>query len=157
MVKIGEHIQLVEEARQGREDSMNRLAELAGERLYGYVLRCTLNAEISGDIVQECLLEMAKLLGKLDQVDRFWPWLYRIAFNKIQNHRRREMRRQAVSLSDSAEPSDLSAGENGEGLAHLIGEELKQEIPPPSELAMLASIILHRSEGEESLQLIPPP
>ena len=79
-------IELVEQARQGDKASLNRLAEMARERLRVYVYRLTQKDDLTQEIVQESLLEMCKILGKLQKTDRFWPWLYGIATNKLHRH-----------------------------------------------------------------------
>ena len=93
-----DYIRLVEQAQHGDRDSMDRLAEIARKRLGEHVYRITLQANLTQDIVQESMLEMFKVLGKLRQVDKFWPWLYGIAFNKIRHHNRSQGRKKTVSL-----------------------------------------------------------
>jgi len=77
---------LVQQSQLGDKDSLNRLAEAVRVRLYSYIYRCTLAEDISHDIVQESILKMLESLGDLRQVDQFWPWLYKIALNKIHSH-----------------------------------------------------------------------
>jgi RNA polymerase sigma factor (sigma-70 family) len=88
----GDYIELVRTAQSGDEGSLNRLAESARERLRVYVYRLTLEDEKTEDIVQESMLEMFKVLGKLKKAERFWPWLYGIAINKTHRHHRTERR-----------------------------------------------------------------
>lgn len=83
MVDKDNYIELVEQAQLGDEQSLNRLAELARERLRVYVYRLTLSDDLTQDVLQESMLEMFKFLDKLEKADRFWPWLRRIAANKI--------------------------------------------------------------------------
>ncbi len=64
-----DYTELVEKAQLGDEASMNRLAELARESLRRYVFRVTLDEAIPQDIVQEVMLEMFKVLGKLKRVE----------------------------------------------------------------------------------------
>jgi len=118
------YIELVERARLGDKDSLDRLAELARERLSVYVYRLTLQDDLAQEIVQESMLEMCKILGKLQRADRFWPWLYGVAVNKIRRHRRTEstQRRLAMSQAKHAYPPK----QREEGLENLVGQELKQ-------------------------------
>ena len=92
-------IELVARAQQGDKESLNRLAEMGRERLRVYVYRLTQKDDLTQEIVQESLLEMCKVLGKLQKTDRFWPWLYGIATNKLHRHYRTEkaMRHAAAS------------------------------------------------------------
>lgn len=113
---------LVAKAQEGCEVSRNRLAEQFEGRLSQYVYRLTLNPDITEDIVQETILDMFKELGKLRKRELFWPWMRRIAFNKVYTaHREREREIglfQRISLTKPHEES--------KGLAKLIGEELQQ-------------------------------
>ncbi|MBN1764066.1 MAG: RNA polymerase sigma factor [Sedimentisphaerales bacterium] len=93
----GEPIQLVEQARQGHPESLELLAGQCRPRLEEYVFRLTLDRDLTGDIVQECMLNMVKLLGKLEHSDRFWPWLRRMAFNKLCDTRKAQIRQKKMN------------------------------------------------------------
>ncbi|MFZ0035097.1 MAG: sigma-70 family RNA polymerase sigma factor [Sedimentisphaerales bacterium] len=123
-----DYIELVEQARFGNRESLDILAQRTRGRLYAYVYRIMLQEDISQDIVQESMLEMFNNLDELEQADRFWPWLCKIAFNKVRRHYKKELSHRTVSISDAAY-GDWPQGElrDGQtGLTALIGEELKQ-------------------------------
>ena len=116
--------ELVEKAQHGDGESLNRLSEHARQQLYTYVFRLTMRDELSQDVVQESMLEMFRFLDKLERADRFWPWLRRIALNKVYHHYTREKARRTVPLS---EEGYAGVGEQEhEGLANLVSQELKQ-------------------------------
>jgi len=124
------YIELVRRAKLGDRESIGNLAELARPRLYAYVFRITLRDDAAQDIVQESILEMVRLLDKLDNADRFWPWLRSIAFGKICRHFKENQRQQAAlsaKLQNGGPPKEgpekISAG-----LAKLLSDELKQII-----------------------------
>ncbi len=126
MHKDGDYNELVRQAQLGNRKSMDRLTAVAAERLYEHVYRITLQSNLSQDIVQESMLEMFKILGKLKKVDGFWPWLCGIAFNKIRHHKRSQRRHRTVGLSDMGyEPFGK---DKQDGLAELISQELKQSV-----------------------------
>jgi RNA polymerase sigma-70 factor (ECF subfamily) len=85
-----DYIRLVQQAQLGDKECLNRLAEAVRERLYSYVYRHTLVDDLTHDIVQESILKMLEALGELREADQFWPWLYKIALNKIRLHHRKE-------------------------------------------------------------------
>ena len=64
---------------------MGRLAVLVWEQLYPFVFRTTLDRDATEDILQETLLTMLRRLDSLRDDERFWPWIYRIAWSKIRN------------------------------------------------------------------------
>jgi DNA-directed RNA polymerase specialized sigma24 family protein len=88
---------LIHEAQLGNKDSMNRLAELASERLYAYIYRLTLDQALTQDILQETILFMIQSINQLEHVDNFWGWLFRTAMGKVQHYYRDLQRRKAVS------------------------------------------------------------
>jgi len=117
-------IELVERAQQGDKPSLNRLAEMARDRLRVYVYRLTQKDDLTQEIVQESLLEMCKILGKLQKTDRFWPWLYGIATNKLHRHYRTEKAMRHAAAAEERRRGTMQ--EREQGLEDLVGEELKQ-------------------------------
>lgn len=83
-----ESIPFLAEARSGDRVAMGNLARLVWDRVYSFAFRTTLDHNTAEDIVQETLLAMICRLGTLRDSRRFWPWIYRIAWSKIQNGRR---------------------------------------------------------------------
>ena len=124
MDRQASEIELVERAQQGDKPSLNRLAEMARDRLRVYVYRLTQKDDLTQEIVQESLLEMCKVLGKLQKTDRFWPWLYGIATNKLHRHYRTEKAMKHAAASEERRRGSMEDRE--QGLEDLVGEELKQ-------------------------------
>jgi len=121
-----DYITLVETARRGDKESLNELAGIARERLRVYVYRLTLQEDLTQEIVQESLLEMCRVLGKLKRTDRFWSWLYGIATNKLRRHHRTER-----ALRNAAAHEERRRGpmkERQGGLENMVSQELKQII-----------------------------
>jgi len=81
--------QLLSEARSGSRASMGRLAGIVRERLYPFVFRTTLNHDLTEDVLQETLLTMVGQVACLRDKRRFWPWVFRIAWSKLQDNNRR--------------------------------------------------------------------
>ena len=79
------YIQFLAEARSGGQAGMSRLAVLVWERLYPFVFRTTQDRDATEDVIQETLLTMLCRLGSLRDGQRFWAWIYRIAWSKIQD------------------------------------------------------------------------
>ena len=118
------YIELAKQARAGDKEAMNRLAETVREPLRIYVSRLTLDYDLAQDIVQETLLEMFRFLDKLEKIDRFWPWLLRIATSKVKDHYGRQ-RGNKIPLSNI---SNLQSQDRQHALKSLIGRELEQVI-----------------------------
>jgi RNA polymerase sigma-70 factor (ECF subfamily) len=124
MVNHKEHAELIRKARLGDKASLSRLAEVARVHLREYVLRLTLQEDLTEDIVQETILEMFKVFDKLKKADRFWAWLHGIAFNKIRSHYGKKWRHKTTSLSDVAH--EITTEESQNALADMVNRELKQ-------------------------------
>lgn len=114
---------LISEAKNGDQVRMNHLIEQVRPRLHDFVYRLTLDYHETQDIVQESLTDMAKCLGKLEDHDKFWPWLRRIALNKKNNFRRNENR---IKQSEKMHPA--AQAEPARGLSELISKELSETI-----------------------------
>ncbi|MHC4616693.1 MAG: RNA polymerase sigma factor [Planctomycetota bacterium] len=124
MEKDINYVRLVKQAQLGDKECLGELARLAEESLRCDVYRMTLRRDLTQDIVQETILEMLKILGNLKEADRFWPWLYKIAINKLRQHHRQEGRHSTVPMSAVR---DLDEAQDGrEAMSDLVTEELKQ-------------------------------
>ena len=124
MEKNIDYVQLVTQAQLGDKECLNRLAEAVNERLYTYIYRYTLSDELTEDIVQESILKMLEVLNELKEADRFWPWLFKIALNKIFSHRRAEHKRRTVS-KPAAGLGDAQR-DRQTAIANVVGQELKE-------------------------------
>lgn len=117
---------LVEEALGGNRRSLDHLAELVHAPLRSYVFRITLNEDLTDDIVQETIIEMFKIIPQLKEEGAFWPWLCKIALNKIRLQGRTQSRRRQLLAEHARRLADRRSDE--EGLAAEISREIRQAI-----------------------------
>ncbi|MBN1361466.1 MAG: RNA polymerase sigma factor [Sedimentisphaerales bacterium] len=123
MCDLTDYAELVKKAQLGDRGSLDRLAEAARVRLHEYVFRLTLDEDLTGDILQESILEMLRIFGKLRRAEKFWPWLCGIAFNKVRNHYGKSWRRKTRAFSETGyEPEKQSRDDT---LAEVVTDELK--------------------------------
>lgn len=73
-------------ARSGSREDMESLAVAVWEQLYPFVLRTTWDPDLTEDILQETLITVVLELSSLRDTRKFWPWVYRIAWSKIQDN-----------------------------------------------------------------------
>ena len=118
-----DQIELIGRAQCGDRQCLGQLAKQARSRLYTYVYRLTQKDDLAQEIVQESLLEMCKVIGKLKKADRFWPWLYGIATNKLRRHYRTEQTQRRAAISSIKRKNSLK--DRQDGLENLVSEELK--------------------------------
>ena len=130
MSDSGVYIPFLAEARSGDRVALGRLAGLVWDRVYSFAFRTTLDHNEAEDIVQETLLAMICRLSTLHDNRRFWPWIYRIAWSKIQNgHRARRLRSCLATrlLGSKAAASDGVASDDTPLDAH-IREETAERV-----------------------------
>jgi RNA polymerase sigma factor (sigma-70 family) len=124
MINHEKHAELIKKAQLGDKASLNRLAEAARVHLHEYVLRLTLQEDLTQDIVQESILEMFKVFDKLKKAESFRAWLDGIAFNKVRSHYGRRWRHKTISLTDMGR--EISTEDGRDALADMVNKELKQ-------------------------------
>jgi len=124
------YIQFLAGARAGEQAATGRLATMVWERLYPFVFRTTLDRDATEDVIQETLLTMLHRLDSLRDPERFWPWIYRIAWSKIRNRLRdRRLRSlyERVMLRDANEENAACTGDISP-LDAQVREETLQEV-----------------------------
>jgi len=152
------YVALAAKARLGDKPSLEKLTELVQPRLYAYVYRIILEKNLAQDIVQEALLEMVKVIEKLEKPDSFWPWLRGIAYNRIRLQYARQYRHRTVSISNLQLEDRQRA--RPEGLANLMTQELRQivfnamQTLKPNHRAVLAMRCYENMEYSQIAQLM---
>ena len=117
---------LLVQARSGSRTGMERLAVIVWKRLYPAVFHATWNHDLTEDILQETLLAVVQEVNALRDIQRFWPWVHRIARNKIQDHlRRAQLQASSKTLLQRRSTDDK---ENGNVLDAKIHEEKLQQL-----------------------------
>jgi RNA polymerase sigma-70 factor (ECF subfamily) len=73
---------LIGQARRENVEAYNMLVSRWEKRIYNYLLRLVKNREDALDLSQDVFLKAYQNLRKLEDPDRFAPWIYRIAHNE---------------------------------------------------------------------------
>ena len=107
---------------------MERLAAAVREQLYPFVLRTTWDHDLTEDILQETLLTMIREIGSLRETRRFWPWVYRIAWSKIQDNARSARLHSAAKETLLRSQPDNGHGGNGNILDTSIQAETRERL-----------------------------
>jgi RNA polymerase sigma-70 factor (ECF subfamily) len=83
---------LVTDAKTGDRKSLERLAALFHQKVFGLVYHRTGNRMDAEDLTQDVFVEMTKSIKKLRDPRSFKGWLCRIALNRVKDfHRRRKL------------------------------------------------------------------
>ncbi|MBN2316483.1 MAG: RNA polymerase sigma factor [Sedimentisphaerales bacterium] len=117
---------ILNQARSGSRTGMERLASMTWKRLYPFVFHLTWNHDLTEDILQETLLAVVREVNALRDTGRFWPWVHRIARNKIQDNLRRSRLQDSGKTHLRNQSGD--ANTNGNLLDAKIHEEKIQRL-----------------------------
>lgn len=93
---------LIQKARRGDVDAFNVLVSRWERRVFTYLVRLVGDREDALDLAQETFLKAYRGLARLDDIERFPQWLFRIAHNQAMS----ELRKGRLPLSDE---DDLEA------------------------------------------------
>ena len=119
--------ELLCQARSGSRADMGHLAVIVRERMYPFALRTTLDPDAAEDIVQETLLSVVRGIGRLRENARFWPWVYRIGWNKIQDYlRKRRLRSSGKALLALDQSHDTRSHSESPLEAQILAERLRK-------------------------------
>jgi len=127
--------ELLSRCQAGDRAAWDTLVDAYWQRLFGYALRATGNAELAQDLVQETFLRIVQRLGKYDDQGKFEAWLFRILVNLVRDHGR----------SLSRHPTQSTVIEAG-GERIEMTDELAAKVPAPHEP-------LHHREDVDALQV----
>ncbi|MBM4029146.1 MAG: sigma-70 family RNA polymerase sigma factor [Planctomycetes bacterium] len=139
-------ISFLAEARSGGQTALSRLALLVRERLYPFLLHTTRDRDATEDVLQDTLLTMLRRLPSLRDNERFWPWIYRIAWNKVQDRLRDRRQR---SLYESA----VRRGPDGGGYSYRDSNPLEAQVRAESLQQVCAAISQLNRQQRDILQL----
>jgi RNA polymerase sigma factor (sigma-70 family) len=90
---------LVCQAQKGDRASLDGLVRVVQPKLHAHFLRMTPDIDLAADFTQETMLRMLRGLVRLQNPQSFWPWLFRIAGNLLNDHYRRNGRSGATRFS----------------------------------------------------------
>lgn len=79
-------------ARRGDQDACSKLVNLWHKRIYNYALKYIGSHDEAMDVTQKTFINMYRRISHLDEVEKFKPWLYRIASNVCHEEYRRRKR-----------------------------------------------------------------
>lgn len=108
---------LVDAARGGDREAMDRLLRLHYDRVFAVCRRITGSDADAADAAQEALISIVRSIGKFDGRSSFGTWVYRIATNASLDELRRRRRRPA--LTDELHHHEIDQAVDRHGELHI--------------------------------------
>jgi RNA polymerase sigma-70 factor, ECF subfamily len=106
-----EDTDLIRRAAKGDVEAYNLLVSRWEKRVYNYLLRITNNREDALDLAQDVFLKAYQNLRKLDNPERFAPWVFRIAHNEAYSlFRKRKPEADLEELPPERSEAGISVG-----------------------------------------------
>jgi len=96
---------LIARARRKDVEAFNLLVSRWEKRVFNYLLRLVRGREDALDLSQDVFLKAYQNLGKLEDAERFGPWLFRIAHNEAFSFFRGRRPEDELPAEAAAEPS----------------------------------------------------
>lgn len=106
-------------------ENLGWLTVVVQRRLRSFVCRAVRDHHAAEDVLQDIALAMIQGLGGLRQPEHLWPWVYQIAWSKVQDHFRaeRRLKRSAQFLQSNQEQGRRARDVECNGLGRLLHNE----------------------------------
>ena len=124
-----EDISLVEKARQGSSEAMDRLIVKYQGRIYNTILRICANPDDAAELTQDAFVKVLEKINDFRGQSSFYTWLFRIAVNLTLNYCKRRKKLAIRSLDEQKQ------GQEYEAAVQLKSFLADDSSPDPAELA----------------------
>lgn len=118
--------ELIEQAQKGDFQSREQLMIQISPRVKTYIARTVLDKYVCEDIEQEVYFSIIRSLDGLKNPEAFWPWMYRIASNCINNYFRQKQRHQSRFTTFKDELLEMVVSDTDSAEARLMTRELAE-------------------------------
>ena len=108
-----EDADLISKARRGDVEAYNLLISRWEKRVYNYLLRLVGNREDALDLSQDVFLKAYQNLRKLEEADRFAPWLFRIAHNEAYSMFRKRRPETEIDAEPDGTEAEITVAGSG--------------------------------------------
>jgi len=103
--------ELIRLAAEGSEEAFGVLVKKYRIKMFNLAYSMTRNRETADDIAQDVFLKSYIYLSKFKYKSSFGTWLYRIAFNTVKDHLRKESRINKISFDERLASPDIQEDE----------------------------------------------
>lgn len=125
-------IALIEAARTGDRQAVERLLKLVSPDVYRIVFSMLRDHDNTDEVVQEALIRIFRYIDKLKDPTKFASWSMRVIVNQVQTWRMRQTRQRLHAIPEGMEPDAGDVVVVGvpasDPRSAAIGGEIRQEI-----------------------------
>jgi RNA polymerase sigma factor (sigma-70 family) len=89
---------LIIKAKQGDQSAQGRLVQLWYKRIYNFGFKFFMDHDMAMEVSQKTFISMCKNLAGLQDINRFKPWLYKIAVNYCREEARKKKGSRSLSF-----------------------------------------------------------
>jgi len=127
---------LISEATAGSEKAMGELIEHSQDRLFRFCIYLTGNAHHAQDLCQDTLVRVLEQLARIQDPEKYFSWLFRIAKNLyLDEVKSAAYRREELELDPTIEPASVSSALSKEEMMQI--RQIMDELESDARVAIL--------------------
>ncbi len=108
-------------------EQVEGLVSAVQERLYPFVSGAVRDRHAAEDVLQDVIVIVIEQMRLLRHSDCFWPWVYRVAWSRVQDHFRELKRARRLTSSGGLVP-DYADGGAGDPLDLMVHQEAVERL-----------------------------
>ena len=98
---------IIRDAQLGNKDAFNKLVSLWYKRIYNFAFKYFNDHDSATEAAQRTFISLYQNLAKLQEVEKFKPWLYKIALNFCRDEERRNSNRSKLIVVREDQVDDM--------------------------------------------------
>lgn len=122
---------LIKKILEGKRSSFEELMKKYNRKIYGFIYRMIRNEDVAVELAQDFFIKIFNVLPKYNFEYKFSTWAYRICYNMVIDHVRKNQTPVDSLDSDAVTQKQLLDSENyivEDGYTHLVREEINRSI-----------------------------
>lgn len=122
---------LIKKTLRGERSAYEELMRKYEKKIFSFVIRMVRNEDVAVDLTQDFFFKIYTVMDKYNFEYKFSTWAYRICYNLVIDHIRKNQSQVDSLDDDSISPRDLFASENvsrEDGFKNLAREEIRDYV-----------------------------
>jgi RNA polymerase sigma-70 factor (ECF subfamily) len=119
---------LIKKTLKGEKKAFEELMRKYEKKIFGFIIRMVHNEEVAIDLTQDFFIKIYNVLDKYNFEYKFSTWAYRICYNLVIDHIRKNQTRVSSLDNDSISAKEMLSSENvisNDGFKNLSREETR--------------------------------